>query len=234
MDIICKGCGALIRAESVDLKAMAAKCQSCNAAFSIADQVALADGSAPKARSEVPRPEPFTVEYLGGTLCIKWRWYKPTAIILAAFTLTWEGVVFVFIIPSVGSGGDDFSVKLSILFTVIGIVLAYFTLTTFVNKTRIDVNTNALTVRYGPIPSVRGLSLPRDSLRQFYCVKQLYGSRNRSSARTYYHLQALNADGLAITVIRNLQDAEEALYLEQELERFLGIKDELVRGELQR
>ncbi|MEI6775934.1 MAG: hypothetical protein WCK70_03450 [Chloroflexales bacterium] len=240
MDIICTRCGALIPTDDVNLQHMVARCRSCNAVFRIADQVAQANTSAPKVRSEVPRPESFTVEYLGSTLCIRWRWFTPISILPVVVVLFWFSFIRSWVM--------DVS---SIIPTVIGFVMAYLSLTAFVNTTRVEVSFHALSVRsgplpaltnlsflrpynqlYGPLPASENLSLPRDSIRQFYCIERRHHVKRSTSIS--YELQAIKADGSPIAVIKNLQNIEQALYIEQELERFLGIKDEPVDGELPR
>lgn len=229
MDITCKRCGAFISADDVNMQALAAKCRSCSAVFSIADQVAPATGFAPQARLDVPLPQRFTVERPGGALEISWRWYTPAAIFLTAFAVFWNGFICMWVAAAL-SGGAGFFALFATFHALVGVAMAYGALTMFLNTTRVAASYNMLSVRHGPLPSFGNLDLPRDGLRQLYCVERLSSSRRSRSLS--YDLQAVKADGSAVTVLRGLESAEQALYLEQELERFMSIKDEPVRGEI--
>lgn len=231
MDITCKRCGALIPADDVDLQAMAAKCRSCNAVFSIADQLAPAEGWAPHARLDVPLPERFTVDHPGGALRIGWRWYTPAAIFLAVFALFWNGFICVWVSMALAGGAGGFAL-FATLHIAVGIFMAYLALTMFVNRSQVDVSYGTLSVRHGPLPWPGNLELPRETIRQLYCVERV--SRSRRGASVTYELQAVRADETAAPVLKGLQSAEQVLYLEQEIERFLGIRDEPVRGELRK
>ena len=244
IDITCTRCGVLIPTDDVNLQHMIARCRSCNAVFRIADQVMPADTSAPTARSEVSRPESFSVEYSGGALRISWRWYKPISILLAVVAVALFGF------------SRFWMMELSaVVPMVLAFVMTYMTLTAFVNTTWVEASSQTLSVRsgplptltnlsflrpytqlYGPLPASGNLSLPRDSIRQLYCVERCdrFGNSSHRGTIISYELQAIKADGSPITVIKNLRNTEQALYLEQQLERFLGIKDAPVRGDLRK
>jgi hypothetical protein len=228
MDITCTRCGALLPADDVNLQSMAAKCGSCNAVFSIADQIAPAEGWSPRARLDVPLPERFTVEHPAGGLQISWRWYSPAAIFLTIFAVFWNGFVCVWISLVLSSGAGFFALFASI-HALAGIGVAYGALSMFLNATRVDASYGMLSVRHGPLPAFGNLDLPRDSLRQLYCLERVSSSRRGTVT---YELKALKADGSSVAVLQGLQSTEQALFLEQELERFLGIKDVPMSGEL--
>ncbi len=231
MDITCKRCGASIPADDINLQTMAAKCRSCDAVFSIVDQVPAADGWAAPARLDVPLPERFTVERPAGGLRIRWRWFSPAAIFLAIFAVFWNGFVCAWMGIALAAGAGAFAL-FGTLHALVGLLVAYGAVTMFVNSTQVEANYGTLTVRHGPLPAFGNKDLPRDSLRQLYCVERVRRTRSGSSAS--YELQAVKADGSSVGVLKGIENAEQALYLEQELERFLGIRDEAVRGELRK
>lgn len=231
MDIACKRCGALIPADDVSLETMVAKCRSCNAVFSIAEQVAPGDGWGSRAALDVPLPERFVVERPAGALQISWRWFTPAAIFLAVFAVFWNGFVCMWITMALAGGAGAFALFATI-HALVGLGVAYGALTMFLNTTTVAASYSALSVRHGPLPAPGNLELPRDALRQLYCVEHV--SRSRRGSSVTYRVQAVKADGSSAALIKGLASAEQALFLEQELERFLAIKDERVRGELPR
>ncbi len=115
---------------------------------------------------------------------------------------------------------------------IAGLCAGYFALADTLNTTRVESSPRSVIVRHGPIPIAGNLSIPRDSLRQLYCVER--ERRSTQGTPVSYDLQAIMADGLSMTLIKGLPNAEQALYLEQEIERCMGITDELVRSELWR
>jgi hypothetical protein len=219
--------------------AMVTKCRSCNAVFSIADQLALADRSTPVARSKAPQPKEFIVEHPDGALRMSWRWFTPISILPVAVALFWFSFMHSWVM--------DVGI---IIPAVVGIGMSYVSLTAFVNTTRVEVSFHALSVCsgplptitnlsflrqfnqfYGPLPASENLSLSRDSIRQLYCVERRHHVKQNTTIS--YELQAIKADGSSIAIIKNLKNIEQALYLEQQVECFLGIRDEPVRGEIQ-
>lgn len=232
MDIRCRRCGARIRADDVNIETMIANCRSCDAIFSLAAQFTLADKSAPITRLDVPRPRCFTVEHLDGTLRISWRGSKGGAIILLLVTLIWNGFASLWIFLAFSSAGHAAFALAAIPHLLIGLWLGRLTLSNLLNTTRVEASASDLRVYNTPISASNNLSIPRDSLRQFYCVEPGHHSRRGPSGLC--DLWAIKADGSSIAVLKSLADPEQALYLEQELERYLRIKDEPVDGELPR
>ncbi len=232
VDITCRRCGARIRADDVNIETMAANCRSCDAVFSIAAQFALADKPAPIARLDVPRPRCFTVEHLDDALRISWRGSKVGGIILLLVTLIWNGFAYVWISLAFSSAGHAAFALAAIPHVLIGLWLARLSLSNLLNTTRVEASASGLSVYDTPIPASKDLSIPRDSLRQLYCVEP--GNHSRRGPSGSCDLWAIKADGSSIAVLKSLADPEQALYIEQELERYLGIKDEPVDGELPR
>ncbi len=230
IDITCKRCGALIPAADVGLQHMVAKCRSCDAVFSIAEQFALTAEPTPIARLDMPLPRRFSVEQLDGTLRIRWRWFTPRNIPKLVATLLINGMVWTLLVAGTAEEGNLSAALCFMPWVIAGLCAGYFALADILNTTRVEASLSGMIVRHGPIPASRGLSIPRNSLRQLYCVE-----RERRSAQgtpVSYDLQAIKADGSSTALIKGLPSAEQALYLEQEIERCMGITDELVRSEL--
>ncbi|MFV9503033.1 MAG: hypothetical protein AB4911_00565 [Oscillochloridaceae bacterium umkhey_bin13] len=233
MEISCRRCGVRIPAVDVNLHTMAAKCQACHAVFSIADQFGSTStlASAAVAPRDLPMPERFVVEYPAGALQISWRWFTPAALGLLLFAVFWNGFVC-FGVAMALAAGEGAAVLFASIHILAGIGVGYASLTMLFNRTTIEVTHGALTINHGPLPVTGYRHLPREQLRQLYGVE----ATRRSNKRTVivYHLQALSNDDKQITLIDGLESAQQVLYLEQEIERFLGIRDEPIKGELRK
>ena len=73
--------------------------------------------------------------------------------------------------------------------------------------------------------------MPADQIQQLYCTAKTSSSRNGTS--TAYELHALTSGGEDRKLLK-VDELEQALFIEQEVEKFLGIADVPVRGEIPR
>lgn len=69
--------------------------------------------------------------------------------------------------------------------------------------------------------------IPTEDLAQLYCDEQVGSKGSRT-----YSLNAMTRGSDKIVLLKALPDADQALYLEQLLERRLGLTDQSVAGEL--
>ena len=102
----------------------------------------------------------------------------------------------------------------------------------YLNKTVIKVGPGSLEVTSGPLPVPGNKRLETMNLKQLYSKERV--PRGRRSASYTYEVHAVTQDDKDETVVSGLTDSAQALYIEQQIERSLGIKDQLVRGELNR
>jgi hypothetical protein len=67
-------------------------------------------------------------------------------------------------------------------------------------------------------------------------VKQLYSkekiSRGRNSTTTTYEVHAVTHTGKNVKLLSGLESSEQALYIEQEIERYFRIEDAPVKGQI--
>ncbi len=94
----------------------------------------------------------------------------------------------------------------------------------FVNSTTIRADATGVDVRHGPMPSLFGMGrrLAREQVKQLFAAN--FG--------TLYLVKAQLTDGQEIDLVKPLVSAEQALFVEQQLEKALGLVDYAVDGEL--
>jgi hypothetical protein len=94
----------------------------------------------------------------------------------------------------------------------------------FVNATTIQADPGGVRVSHGPMPSLiaRKRSFERAKLKQLFAIE--FGS--------LYAVRAELSDGSHADLVAPLVSAEQALFVEQQLESVLGIRDYAVLGEL--
>lgn len=112
----------------------------------------------------------------------------------------------------------------------IGILILYTVLAGYLNKTVVSVSSKLLTVQHGSLPWPGNKQLYPTSITQIYCKEHI--SHGRRSVSYTYQVHAVTTPGTDDILLRDLERSEQAHFIEQEIERFLGIKDWPVRGEL--
>jgi len=158
---------------------------------------------------------------------IKRKWYNSMVIVMGVFAVTWNTMLWTIFVPNFSREGGMFSLIL-FPFVGVGIFLGYSTIAGLVNTTTIKVNDATFSVRHHPLP-FPGSHLASTDIEQLYTKQRI--SRSKNGTRISYQLHALLQDGRDKALIKNLTSSEQALYVEQEVERFLDIENIPVSGE---
>jgi len=231
MQIECQSCGAEVPADNINLEKLVAKCEQCNAVFGFdvaGGQVARRD------RPNIGMPKGLTVENFGSELIITRSWRHPVLIVfMVIFTLFWNGMVWPFFIGSLNSDEWFISAFLSI-FVFVGALVGYFTLGVLLNSTEIRVSSRRLTVKSGPLPFPGNVDVDSSQIDQLWVEQSISHNRSNngtSSTSVSFPVYMRLKDGKRKALIRSSHDSEMSLFLEQEIETFLGIEDRAVRGE---
>jgi len=241
MQIKCKHCNEVVDAEDINLDRMLGKCKSCNAVFSFEDQIdASGVKQGPRSRGVVPLPKGFVVEDDGRDLRISRRWFTPVAIFLLFFCVAWDGFLVFWYAMALGEKMPGpfgiFFILFPICHVAVGVGLTYFMLALFLNSTTIVVSQGLLSVRHGPLPWKGVRDIPIKELDQVYCKEKQHRSRNGS--HTTFEVHAIQRgpkpEGGSLKLLSGLLEAEQALYIEQAIEKHLGIEDRFVGGEMPR
>lgn len=239
MQVYCPKCQKEVAAADLNMSHMVAKCASCHNLFNFADQVN--DGSEwSNEASEVvdaPRPAKVKREHDGFNLVLSWRWVNYSLIFLIPFALFWNGLVFSFIgfsgMFALGAGeGFPSPMRMFPLFALphflIGIGLIYYIICLVVNQTKIRVSRSEVVVRHGPLPWWGSKTISARDINQLYTRERI--GRGRNSSRASYEVHMIDQQSTHKKMITGLESAEYAFYIEQEIEKYLGIQDRPVRG----
>ena len=161
------------------------------------------------------------------------RWFSCVFIFLAFFCVFWDGFLVFWYSIAFGAGAPLIAKLFPILHLALGIGLTYFTLAGFVNRTTIEVASDELTIQHGPLPWFGNHRLPVDQLEQLYS-RQVVNQGKNGRISYSYKVNAVTREGKKITLLSGLTESDQALFVEQQLEQHLGIKDRPVPGELPR
>lgn len=223
MQLTCPQCQAPIPASDVNVASMAAKCAACDSVFSFADDVAAPSH---KPVEPVQLPSRFTIDERGSELIITRRWFSSVIVFFIFFCLFWDGFLVVWYIIAF-TGQSPLIMKIfPIGHLAVGVGLTWFTIAGVFNRTTIAVNYDRLSIRHRPIPWFGNREIPANHIEQLF-VDTGFTQNNRQT----YRVRARTNRSKTIKLIGGLKNREEALFIEQQVEKFLGIDDQRVAGE---
>jgi hypothetical protein len=124
------------------------------------------------------------------------------------------------------------AVLFPLIHVAIGTALTYYVVAGWLNRTQVYVDRQGLYVRHRPLPWWGKADIDAADLKQLY-VKEVV-SRNRRSGETTFELRAITHAGRNIKIVGGLETQEQGLFLEQKIEKFLGIENARVPGEVGR
>jgi len=176
-------------------------------------------------------PSQITISKGFQQLKITRKWFDVKYIYIIPFVLIWNAFLFYWYKMALSYPNIDWLALLfPILHVSMGIGLTYYVLTGLFNKTVIDVNFNSFNVRHSPFPYSGNKTLASKTLIQLYCKREDFWSRFHGSSSFTVH--AITSRRENIKLLSGLENAEQALFIEQEIEKFLHIEDKLVKGEV--
>ena len=228
LTVACKKCGRTVDTEDLDMEFLVAGCSHCSTLFSFSDQVKSAD-KRPVPRSPVPMPKGISVEDSGKQLTISRKWFGPAVIFIILFTLFWNGFMLVWYTIAV-SQQEWLMAVFGSLHLAVGLGLLYYSPAGIFNTTTIDVIKDGFEIKHGPIPYPGHLLMLSESIQQLYCREKVNQGKNGTTCT--YELHALTRDGKDERILKGLSQREQVLFLEQEIEKYIGITDTPVPGEI--
>jgi hypothetical protein len=176
-------------------------------------------------------PAGFTLERSGSELLIGHRWFTRSVFFMLFFCVFWDGfLVFWYSSALTEDDVDVMMVIFPLLHVGVGVGLSYYVLASFFNSTYVAVTRGHLIIAHRPLPWPGNRRIATHTLSQLFCKRKL--KRSKHSTYYRYEVHALTTDGERHKLVSGLEDEEQALFIEQELEGFLGIVDAPVRGEM--
>lgn len=228
MKITCNTCKNVIPATDINIKDKIAKCESCNSVFDCRDQLSAV---LKKDRQELGLPKHIEVEKKYSHLSIIRGWFNPAIIFLTIFCVFWDGFMIVWFGIAISQGQWPMALFGSI-HGLVGVGLTYYTIAGYINKTYISVDSRAMTIEHAPLPFGKNKYIRSKDLKQLYSKEKVHHGKNGASFS--YEVHAVTATGSKIKIVSGLSNSDQALYIEQEIEKFLKIEDMPVRGEIPR
>lgn len=213
---------------NVNVQTSIAKCDSCGAVFGFASQVP--GSTAAYGKRQVEMPKGYRLEMDGADLLIIRRWFGAKYVALLFFCVFWDGFLAVWYYIAFTKDSPLVMKVFPVLHVAVGVGITYAVLAGFLNRTKIRLNPAELEVKHYPVPWPGNRVLQRQELDQLFCEEKL--GANKNTVTYSYDLLALMRDGRRIKLVSSMDTPEQALFLEQKIERHLGIADRPVAGEM--
>ena len=151
---------------------------------------------------------------------------------LGVFALGWNGFLVFFFSMAAKGGAPSVFYLFPLIHVAVGLGIGYAALAGFVNSTTVRIGKGVLRIRHGPLPWLGNRDLRGAEIDQLYCASKTSSSKNGTS--TTYDVRAVLRSGKTLHLLRGLTEVEQALYVEQRVERALGIKHLPEAGEVPR
>jgi hypothetical protein len=229
MKITCTSCHREIPASDIDIRSKMAKCAACNNVFDFSDQVPSSGGGV--CRESLGIPKNVEVNYIENGLQIVRRWFSPVIVFLTLFCCFWDGFMIVWFTIAIREGQWAMA-AFGTIHGLVGVGLTYFVICGYLNRTYVTISYDALSIVHKPLPAPGQKTVNRNELKQLYSKEKVHHGRNGTSYS--YDVMAITHGGQTIKLLAGLDASEQALFIEQEIEKYLGIRDEAVRGEIRR
>ena len=150
---------------------------------------------------------------------------------LLFFTIVWNSMVLGFMLLMIVAEILPMLLFLSI-FAFAGLFMAWHTLGMFFNHKKVVISEDVFSTEIRPFKIGKGRQeFSVDEIDQLYVSKYFTGTTINEKRIMAYSLSAILKDKRSVRIISN-SNLETALYLEQEIERFLDITDKPVQGEI--
>jgi hypothetical protein len=182
-------------------------------------------------KSEIGLPDKLGLYHRGSYIEIVRKWFGWHVIFLTAIVIFYAG--FLFMSYSKGpEGGNPMAFYFEFILQVaVGIGLAYYAVAGWLNRTHILVGQGKIAIQHRPIHWLGNKKLNVSDIKQLY-AKVVVGGRSGISVT--YEVHAATRSGRSIKLVTGLGNSEQAVYIEQEIEKYLNIKNIPVKGEIGR
>ncbi|MFK7905746.1 MAG: hypothetical protein AB8B69_11505 [Chitinophagales bacterium] len=230
----CPNCDSPIHSGDINIQKMVAKCSKCGCVFPFKTRL-FTPYSVPLKSSTNKIPDGIKVhrqgenQEQGKELFLTYRWWNKRYFTFMLIAGLWNISAIMWFAITLANEAY-FMVMLGMVYAIAGIALLYLAIAGFLNETVIKVDEYQLSVTHNPVPWLLCPKLRCDNIEQLYCT--LHINRGRHYTRYSYELNViLKKKNKHICILKGIESGKQAQYLEQEIERFLKIKDTYVKGE---
>ncbi len=221
----CPGCQSPIETEHINIDHNLAKCHKCESIYQLHNAMPF------RHKPESFMPNGIEVLHLTNELDIELSWKRSIQSGLLFFTIFWNSIMFVIAAGAIISG-NFIALLFMGLHIAVGIGLLYNQLTLMLNRTNIIVDHDRTLIEHRPLklPFYNDKSILNQDIQQIF-VEQYVESTTNDVPNHAFSVSIILKNGKREKLIKGIMHLEQAQYIEQEIENFLQIPDEKVKGE---
>jgi hypothetical protein len=179
-------------------------------------------------RLRLPCPRGIHVVNSGDVLKLTRNWLSANLVVLAILCVAWNSFLAFWYSEVVAVAPPLLLVNIPVVHVAIGIGLAYFALAGFLNRTVISIDHQQVFVQHGPIPWPGKIRMPTENIQEII-VAQHSTKNGRPTYAFAFDVNALMKSGQIVSLLKNLDARDQALYIQQIIEQHLrlGIDSEI-------
>lgn len=233
LNLKCKNCNEIIPSANININKTLAKCEHCERIFTFEDDVFFENK---RGRPEFIMPEGTEILKLLSSMEIELSWFKSmkrsNIAFETMFTLLWNLFIVIIMVAMITTGSMGALFFLALHF-VVGLGLGYRLFAKFINKTIININDSRVKMDHGPlkIGARKDHTIQNEDIEQLYVSEYVTNMSKNNQPIKSFGLYLILKSGKKLQLIKDC-NKETALYIEQEMERYLKIKDKPVVGEI--
>ncbi len=183
-------------------------------------------------RPIIPQPDQMSLEQTSHGIIITRYWRSLRGWLVILFSILWIGLFVGLRSLTAGMTDPTVTLMMPLMHTTLGIGICYILLAHFINRTRITVSQSQITVAHSPLPWPGGCTMTTSRIEQLFC-KEVRRRTNQGLQRRY-QVWVVLTDGSQSKLVDLGLVPERALYVEQQIEMALNIRDREIPDELPR
>ena len=182
-----------------------------------------------KEHMDLGLPEKLEIHQHSNYMHISRKWFGLQVIFMTVFAIIWD-VVLVNFYTDIGDEAGTLMRLFPLIHIAVGAGITYYAVAGWFNKSNIFVSKQSIEINHKPIPWFGNKKLKSTDLKQLYAKEKV--SRNNNQTTVTYEVHAILNNDRNTKLLGGLVNNEQALYIEQEIEKYLGINDAKVKGEI--
>jgi hypothetical protein len=225
----CPSCASPIPAEALESTDEFITCAYCGSLTTLPGR---RRGVPFQERPPLALPPGMAIQATPHGLVLTRRWFTWIVLFLIPFCLVWNGFLITWYSVALSTQAPAMALGFPLIHVGVGVFLTYYTLATLINRTRLSVERGELVIRHGPLPWFGYRRVPGILIDQLYCKAHV--TQGKNGPHTQYQLWMIHTQGKHEKLHASSLSIEQALYIEQQIEKALGIRDCATPGELPR
>ncbi len=224
----CPNCNKQILSKNIHLDKNLAKCKDCDVLIELQEE----NNSVLHQRKEEIFVIPRGIEVLKmmTELNIDIKWRHSTNFFMMFFVIFWNMIILPFAIYAILAGEIIFLLGLSI-HLLVGIGLIFWALAALFNTTYIVVDEKLISVQHRPFKLFyKEYNLDVNEIDQLY-VKRYVNGRTNGNPNYAFALMINMKNKEEFQLLKGINKAPQAIFIEQQIEKFIGVKDKPMAGE---